>query len=91
MTETRIFLFILVTSAAATLALLRGSRQPAQHSPDKLRIVSLAPSVTEILFALDLGDAYRRRDRPLRLSRPRRNASSPSVGSARPTSKSCWL
>ena len=55
MTKPRIFL-ILVTSAAATFALLRGSHQPAQHSPDKLRIVSLAPSVTEILFALDLGD-----------------------------------
>ncbi len=44
-------------SAAAAFALFRGPQQPAQpQPPGKLRIVSLAPSVTEILFALDLGD-----------------------------------
>jgi len=56
MTKLRIFLVILVTSAVAAFALFRGSHQPAPHPPCKLRIVSLAPSVTEILFALDLGD-----------------------------------
>ncbi len=56
MTKLRIFLVILVASAAAALALFRGPHQPALSPPGKLRIVSLAPNVTEILFALDLGD-----------------------------------
>ncbi len=39
------------------ILLFCGCRQPAQQQPTgKLRIVSLAPNVTEILFALDLGD-----------------------------------
>ena len=56
MTKLRIFLAILVASAAAAFALRRGSHQPLPQPPGKLRIISLAPSVTEILFALDLGD-----------------------------------
>jgi len=56
MTKLRIILVILVTSVAAALALLRGSHQPQPRSHDELRIISLAPNVTEILFALDLGD-----------------------------------
>ena len=56
MAKLRILLFILVTSAAAVVVLLRGSHQPSPPPPVKLRIVSLAPSVTEILFALDLGN-----------------------------------
>ncbi|MGQ9575959.1 MAG: ABC transporter substrate-binding protein [Thermoguttaceae bacterium] len=49
-------------AAAALLALgtllLKGSRPVASPNspPGKLRIVSLAPSTTEMLFALDLGD-----------------------------------
>jgi iron complex transport system substrate-binding protein len=53
MTKLRIFL---VASAAAAFALLRGPHESQPQPPGKLRIVSLAPSVTEILFALDLGD-----------------------------------
>ncbi len=57
MTKLRIFLVVLIASAATAFALLRGPHQAAQQPPPgKLRIVSLAPSVTEILFALDLGD-----------------------------------
>ncbi len=57
MTKLRIFLVVLVASAAAAIGLLRGPRQAAhQPPPGKQRIASLAPSVTEILFALDLGD-----------------------------------
>jgi len=56
MTKLRIFLVVLVASAAAAFALFRGARQPSHPPHDRLQIVSLAPSVTEILFALGLGD-----------------------------------
>ena len=56
MTKLRIFLVIVVASAAAAFALFRGPHEQPPQPPGKLRIVSLAPSVTEILFALDLGD-----------------------------------
>jgi ABC-type hemin transport system substrate-binding protein len=56
MTKLRIVLVIVAAIAAAAFVLLRDSHRPAPHPPGKLRIVSLAPSVTEILFALDLGE-----------------------------------
>jgi len=56
MTKLRILLVIVAASVAAALALRHGPGQPSATSRGKLRIVSLAPSVTEILFALDLGD-----------------------------------
>jgi iron complex transport system substrate-binding protein len=56
MLRLRFFLVILVAAAAAALALFRGSHQPLHKRPGELRIVSLAPNVTEILFALELGD-----------------------------------
>jgi iron complex transport system substrate-binding protein len=56
MTKLRILLVVIVASAAAALVLRRGSQQPSPQSSGKLRIVSLAPSVTEILYALNLGD-----------------------------------
>ena len=56
MTKLRIFLVILAASAAAAFVLLRGPHEQQPQPPGKLRIVSLAPNVTEILFALDLGD-----------------------------------
>jgi len=43
--------------AAAALLLMSGKATPPSAPPETtLRIVSLAPSVTEILFALDMGD-----------------------------------
>lgn len=56
MTKIRIFLAILVASAAAAFVLLRAPRESQPQPHDQLRIVSLAPSVTEILFALGLGE-----------------------------------
>ena len=56
MTKLRILLVVIAASAAAAFALFRGSHHSPRAAPGKLRIVSLAPSVTEILFALDLGD-----------------------------------
>jgi len=56
MTRLRVILVIVTASAAAALALFHGPRQPLPQPPGKLRIISLAPNVTEILFALDLGD-----------------------------------
>jgi len=56
MTKFRIVLAIVAASAAVTVALLRNPHRSAPHPPGTLRIVSLAPNVTEILFALDLGD-----------------------------------
>ena len=56
MTKLRIFLVVLVAGSAAALLLLLGPAIPSQQSHGNLRIVSLAPSVTEILFALDMGD-----------------------------------
>jgi iron complex transport system substrate-binding protein len=50
----RIFLVVAVGSAVAVLASCRGGHAPQTERPDQLRIVSLAPNVTEILFALDL-------------------------------------
>ena len=89
MTKPRIFLVILVTSTAATLPCSRLAASPRNSSPDKLRIVSLAPSVTEILFAMDLGDSLvgvtDRCDYPAEA-----RASSGLADSARPTSKNCW-
>jgi iron complex transport system substrate-binding protein len=52
MTKLRIFLVVLAASAAAAC----GPREQQPQPPGKLRIISLAPNVTEILFALDLGD-----------------------------------
>jgi iron complex transport system substrate-binding protein len=56
MTKLRIFLVLLVASAAAALALWRGRHEPPPRKADKPSIVSLAPNVTEILFAIGLGD-----------------------------------
>ncbi len=56
MTKLRIVLAIVAASAAAAFVLLRSPYRPAPRPPDKPRIVSLAPSVTEILFALNLGE-----------------------------------
>jgi iron complex transport system substrate-binding protein len=50
---------VVVVAAATGFALLHGPRHappPDKSTPGKLRIVSLAPNVTEILFALGLGD-----------------------------------
>ena len=55
MTRLRTVLVIVAASVAAFM-LLRGWHRTAPPPPAKLRIVSLAPSVTEILFALGLGD-----------------------------------
>ena len=52
----RVILGIVVATAAAGFALFHGPREAPSQVHDGLRIVSLAPSVTEILFALDLGD-----------------------------------
>ncbi len=56
MTRLRIFLVIVVASTAAVVGLLHGPHISPPQAHDKLRIVSLAPNVTEILFALDLGN-----------------------------------
>src|SRR5947209_8543882 len=56
MTKLRIAIVILVAGAAAAIALLRGERTPPRLPQGKMRIVSLAPNVTEVLFALGLGD-----------------------------------
>jgi len=55
MTKFRILLAIIAASAVA-FGLLRTKHESQRQTPGKLRIVSLAPNVTEILFALDLGD-----------------------------------
>ena len=52
----RITLVVLVASAAAAFALLHREHSAQQPEPGKLRIVSLAPNVTEIVFSLGLGD-----------------------------------
>ena len=51
----RLRIILVVILVAVAIALSRGQRQ-VLHSPGKMRIVSLAPNVTEILFALGLGD-----------------------------------
>jgi iron complex transport system substrate-binding protein len=61
MLRIRILFVVVVSAVAAAFALLRGAhRDPMQpqpaSSPGHVRIVSLAPNVTEILFALGLGD-----------------------------------
>jgi iron complex transport system substrate-binding protein len=56
MTRLRVILVVVVAAAAAALALRRGAHEPPARNPDQPGIVSLAPNVTEILFALGLGD-----------------------------------
>jgi iron complex transport system substrate-binding protein len=55
MPRLRFFLVIAIVVALATFAFFREHRR-APIPPGKMRIVSLAPNVTEILFALGLGD-----------------------------------
>ncbi|MEI8375926.1 MAG: ABC transporter substrate-binding protein [Planctomycetota bacterium] len=56
MTKLRILLVIIAASTAAAFGLSCTKHESQQQAPGKLRIVSLAPNVTEILFALGLGD-----------------------------------
>jgi iron complex transport system substrate-binding protein len=55
MLRLRVLFFVVLVAAAAAYAFYRGPRF-APPTPGKMRIVSLAPNVTEILFALGLGD-----------------------------------
>ncbi len=52
----RLRIILVVVLVAVAIALSRGKHQPP-HSAGKLRIASLAPNVTEILFALGMGDS----------------------------------
>jgi iron complex transport system substrate-binding protein len=56
MPRLRFILVIAIVVAVAFIAFFLGRRQAPRPSPGKMRIVSLAPNVTEILFALGLGD-----------------------------------
>ncbi len=56
MSNLRILLIVIAASTAAAFGLSCTKHESQQQTPGKLRIVSLAPNVTEILFALDLGD-----------------------------------